>query len=156
MVSDPRIQEVTVVAGRLPALPVIFPDWFGHHVTRRGGQACAFQLHSTVFDLEFFRKLLSNGRDDFFTLIHVHVRNSRVAAEGIVRATKRPDVDVVDLTHFQWSGWRALRLRRRRTWGVPPAECERNRAECRWTNTERAGQWPSRAGDQSRPRACIG
>src|SRR5216683_173009 len=78
----------------------IFADWFGHDVARGGGQPGALELHGAMLDLKVFREFLSNGGDDFFALIHVHVRDASVAAEGIVRAAERPDVDVVHFVHI--------------------------------------------------------
>ena len=61
-----------------------------------GGEACAFELNCGVGDVEFAGGFFFDGGQELFAFIEVHVGDAGVQAQGIVIATERPDVDVVD------------------------------------------------------------
>jgi hypothetical protein len=68
----------------------------GHDVAGGGGEAGAFELDGGVADVEFGGALGADGVEDAFALVHVHVGDAGVEAEGVVVVAERPDVDVVD------------------------------------------------------------
>jgi hypothetical protein len=73
---------------------------FRHDVAGSGGQAGTFQLHGGVLDAELCRYLTLDRLDDLLAFVHVHVGNARVAAEGVVASTERPDVHIVDFDNL--------------------------------------------------------
>jgi len=64
-----------------------------------GRQAGAFELNGDVVDGERVVELLSDGGEDGFAFVHVHIGDAGVAAHGIVVATEGPDVDIVDFVY---------------------------------------------------------
>lgn len=77
----------------------LFLGRFGHDVAGLGRQTGAFELHGGVFNLKLLRGNLPDGVEQALALVHVHVRNPRMEAEGIVPSAEGPEVDVVDFLH---------------------------------------------------------
>ena len=52
-----------------------------------------------MFDPELFRDFFLDGGEYFLAFVHVHVRDARMAAHGVVAAAEGPDVHVVDFLY---------------------------------------------------------